>query len=60
MALKYRVSIGTNKFEFADGMTAMGVAELLVNNFVPGTYSKELTALVEVMSKREDTDDDDE
>lgn len=62
MGVKYSVSVGVNKFEFKDGITSIGIAELLVNNFVPGEFNKELTVLIAVekadneMQKNEEDD----
>ena len=62
--VKYTVSVGGYNFEFKDGMTSIGVAELLVNKFVPSKYNKELTVLITVKKTddeaEEETEDDDE
>lgn len=62
MKVKYTVSVGVDNFEFEDGMTSIGIAELLVNNFVPGKHNKELTVLIAVKKDEaeEETEDDDE
>lgn len=55
MGVKYSVSVGVNKFEFKDGITSISLAELLVNNFVPGEYNKELTVLIAVKKADDET-----
>lgn len=62
MGVKYSVSVGVNKFEFKDGITSIGIAELLVNNFVPGEFNKELTVLIAVEkadNKKQKNEEDD-
>lgn len=58
MGLKYITSIGVNKFEFKDGITSISIAELMVNNFVPSDYNKELTVLIEVSRDNEKAEED--
>ncbi len=64
MGVKYTVSVGVDNFEFKNGVTAIGIAELLANNFVPSKYNKELTVLITVKKTddeaEEETEDDDE
>ena len=60
MGVKYSVSVGVNKFEFKDGMTSIGIAELLVNNFVPGEFNKELTVLIAVEKADNETQKNEE
>lgn len=55
MGVKYSVSVGVNKFEFKDGITSIGIAELLVNNFVPSEFNKELTVLIAVKKVDDET-----
>lgn len=58
MKVKYTVSVGVDNFEFEDGMTSIGIAELLVNNFVPGKYNKKLTVLITVKKDEAEEDED--
>lgn len=60
MGVKYSVSVGVNKFEFKDGTTSIGIAELLVNSFVPSEYHKELTVLIEVEKADDETQENEE
>ena len=60
MGVKFSVSVGVNKFEFKDGITSIGIAELLVNNFVPGEYNKELTVLIAVKKADDETQEKEE
>lgn len=60
MGVKYSVSVGVNKFEFKDGITSIGIAELLVNNFVPGEFNKELTVLIAVEKADNETQKNEE
>ena len=59
MGVKYRVQIGMNNFEFKDGTTSIGIAELLVNNFVPTKYNEDLTVLIAVKADDEEEEEDD-
>ena len=58
MGVKYIVSVGVDDFEFKDGMTSVGIAELLVNNFVPSKYNKKLTVLIAVKKDEAEEDKD--
>ena len=46
--MKYIVSIGVNKFEFDDGTTALGFAELATKYFAPTEYVKSMKPLIVV------------
>lgn len=59
MRVNYNVSVGLNHFEFRDGTTALGIAELLVSNFVPTQYNEELTVLIAVKADDEEEEEDD-
>lgn len=50
--MKYIVSLGIQKFEFSDGGTATGFAELAINNFVPTEYNKELKPLISIENEK--------
>lgn len=50
--MKYIVSLGIQKFEFSDGGTATGFAELAMNNFVPTEYNKELKPLISIEKEK--------
>lgn len=58
MGLKYRVSIGLNNFEFKDGMTSLGIAELLANNFVPEEYNKGLAVKITIEKSNAETEEE--
>lgn len=50
--MKYIVSLGIEKFEFEDGSTAMGFAELASKNFVPTEYNKELKPYITIIDEK--------
>lgn len=60
MGVKYNVSVGVDNFEFKDGITSIGIAELLVNNFVPSKYNKELTVLITVKKTDDEAEEDED
>lgn len=62
MKVKYTVSVGGYNFEFKDGMTSIGIAELLVNNFVPTKYitNTDLTVVVTVKKTDDEAEEDED
>lgn len=60
MGVKYNVSVGVDNFEFQDGITSIGIAELLVNNFVPTKYTTDLTVVVTVKKTDDEVEEDED